>query len=197
VEDGPEQQRLHPRLVALLLDEQRRIERGLHDGAQQDLIAISVQLQVLRGLLKDAPAEALASLDELQQQVRESLERVRSLAIEIYPAVLDSQGLPDALRQLARAAGSTARVEADDVERYPAEIEAAVIFLWRAVLDGLRPDEEGLIRLREEDGALRVEVVTPRALDLSRVEDLTAGAGGVLTVAAEPAGLVRAAFPLA
>lgn len=193
MEDAPEQQRqqLHSRLVALLLDEQRRIERALHDGAQQDLIAISVQLQVLRGLLANAPAEALGSVDELQQQVRSSLERIRTLAVEIYPAILDAQGLPAALRQQARAAGTEAAVEAGEVERYPAAIEAAVIFLWRAALDG----EARLIRLREEAGALQVEVETARPLDLSRVEDLVAAAGG--TLLAEPAGLVRATFPFA
>lgn len=180
----------------MMLEEQRRIERTLHDGAQQDLIAISVQLQVLRGLLADAPAEALAALEELQQQVRRSLERIRRLAIEVYPAVLDSRGLPEALRQSARAAGAAAAVKADEVKRYPPTIEAAVIFLWRAALDGLGSNERGLIHLREEDGALRVEVETARVFDLSGADDLIAAAGGVLTVEGEHPGLVRVTFPL-
>jgi signal transduction histidine kinase len=91
------------RLAAAALADRRRFERALHDGVQQDLIALSVGLQLLR-----ERAEADEAIDELRAATREALERVRSLADEIYPSVLGAQGLAGTQR------------------RYPPEVEAAV-----------------------------------------------------------------------
>jgi signal transduction histidine kinase len=91
------------RLAAAALADRRRFERALHDGVQQDLIALSVGLQLLR-----ERADVDEAVDELRTATRETLERVRALADEIYPSVLDAQGLVGAPR------------------RYPPEVEAAV-----------------------------------------------------------------------
>ena len=64
------------------------------------------------------------------------------------------------------------------VGRYPVELEAAVFFLWRAVLDGLGAHAQAVIRVREESEALRVEITTDREVDLSAVRDLLEAAGG-------------------
>jgi signal transduction histidine kinase len=197
VENTFELQILRARLLTYALEERRRIERALHDGVQQDLIAISVQLQLLRDLVATAPAEALASLEELEQQVRRMLDQVRTLAAEIYPAILESRGLPDALRQAARASAATTRVETAGVGRYPAGIEAAVFFLWRAILDGLGADAEARIRVGERGEALQVEIDFAGAVDLVRAGDLVEGAGGVLTVAESGGCSLDARFPLA
>lgn len=195
--DATELQAVRSRLVSSTLEERRRVERALHDGVQQDLIAISVSLQLVRNLFATAPAEALASLDEVQREVRDALDQLKTLASGIYPAILDARGLPDALRQVAGASGGTARVQVAELGRYPAEIEAAVFFLWRAVIDGCVSGLEALISVRQERDALQVEIAAGRTLDLTGARDLVEGAGGVLTVDSQPAGAhIGATFPL-
>jgi signal transduction histidine kinase len=197
MDDASELQRLRSRLVTSVLEERRRIERALHDGVQQDLIAISVGLQLVRKLVATSPDQALASLDEVQRETREALDRVRTLAGGIYPAILDARGLPDALRQAAGASGPAARVEAAELGRYPAEVEAAVFFLWCAVLDGLGPSAEAVIRVWEKGDALHVEIGAGREVDLVEVLDLVEGARGVVVVESEPGdGRVGVRFPL-
>jgi signal transduction histidine kinase len=197
VEDASELQVLRSRLMTSALEERRRIERALHDGAQQDLIAISVFIQLARNLVETAPAEALASLDEVQRETRNALDRLRALAGEIYPSILDARGLPDALRQVAGASEAAAQVDTAEVGRYPADIEAAVFFLWRAVLGDLESGAEVVIRVREEGEALQVGIVAGRAVDLCRVRDLVEGIGGVLTDESQPGrGRVEVSFPL-
>jgi signal transduction histidine kinase len=197
VEEASDLQLLRARLVRFALEERRLIERALHDGVQQDLIGLSVRLQLVHNLVTTAPGEALASLDEVQQEVRDALARVRALAGDIYPAILDARGLPDALRQLSRAAEAAASVDVAGVGRYPAEVEAAVAFLWRAVLDGHRADEDARIRVREEDETLQVSIDAGREIDLGPVGDLVESAGGTVTTRAGPGGFaIEAVFPL-
>lgn len=196
MEDASELQMLRTRLVDADLAERRRIERALHDGVQQDLIALSVELQVVRGLVAADPAEAIASLDRIHEDVRAALGRVQTLATGIYPAVLDARGLPDALRQAARASGPGASVDVGGLSRYPAEIETAVFFLWRAVLDSVGPGGEALIRVQENDDAVQVMVEAGAAVDLGPATDLVEAAGGVVSVGLDPAGRIEARFEL-
>jgi signal transduction histidine kinase len=197
VEDVPELQMLRSRLVTARLAELRRIERALHDGVQQDLTALSVELQLMRGLVSADPAAALASLDRIQEEVRATLGRLQALGSEIYPAILDARGLMDALRQAARASGTTAYVDAVELGRYPVELEAAVFFLWRTVLDEVAPTVEARIRVREENEALQIAIEAAGAIDLMPASDFVAAAGGVLTVETDSAGCrIGARFPL-
>ena len=191
-------QMLRSRLVMSAIEERRRLERALHDGVQQDLIGLSVRLQHVRNLVTTAPDEVLASLEDTQQEVRGALDRVRALASDMYPAILDARGLPDALRQAVRASGAAASVEAVELSRYPAGIEAAVFFLWREVLDGLRAGENARIQVSEEAEALQVRIEAGAPIDSLRAGDLVEGAGGMLTVrsGSDRCG-VEAAFPLA
>jgi signal transduction histidine kinase len=139
-------------------DDRRRFERALHDSVQQDLIAVSVRLQLARQIAgRDLPA-ALALLDEIGADVRDALGRVQALANEIYPSVLDARGLADALRGAASAARVAATVEAAGIGRYPADVEAAVYFSCRAALEALAPDSRVTIRLSEADHALQLDV---------------------------------------
>ena len=196
--DATELQAVRSRLVRSTLAERRRVERALHDGVQQDLIAISVGLQLVRNLVAAAPAEALASLDEVQREVRNALDQLRTLASEIYPAILDARGLPDALRQAAGASGAAAWVQAAELRRYPAEIEGAVFFLWRNVLDGLGSRGEAHISVWQDGAALQVEIAAAPTLDPAGARDLVEGAGGILTVAPRAGGAhIDATFPLA
>jgi glucose-6-phosphate-specific signal transduction histidine kinase len=197
VEDASYLQGLCSRLITAALEERRRIERALHDGAQQDLIQISVRLQLARDLVPVAPADAVSALDEVRDEARRALDRLRALASEIYPPILEARGLSDALRQAVGASEATVRVRAAGLGRYPAETEAVIFFLWRAVLDGLKAPREAVIVVREEDEALLVEISTGEPIDLTPVRDLVEGAGGTLTVDSKAArSRIVAAFPL-
>jgi signal transduction histidine kinase len=198
VDEGSELRASRSRLVGVALADRRRIERALHDGVQQDLIAISVRLQLARELVATAPTDALALLDDVQRDVRAALDGLRSFAYEIYPPVLDARGLSDALDALARASAGSVTVEAAGVRRYPDELEAAVYFVCRAALDGLEPGAEAAIDVRDEAGGLRLEIVGGRAVGLAGLRDLVEGSGGTLTVDAEEDGGARVGvrFPL-
>jgi signal transduction histidine kinase len=124
--------------------ERRRIEGELHDGVQQDLAAISGTLQLTLQLLDQDPHAARTLLEELEQQTRSALERVRALAREIYPSILVSRGL---------AAALAGQVEVRRLERYPLELEEAVYFSCTALLH-----DATAARLRVDDGVLRLEV---------------------------------------
>jgi signal transduction histidine kinase len=169
-------------------EDRRRIEKALHDGVQQDLVAVSVRLQLVRLLAgSDLPA-AVALLDEIGSDVRGALERVQSLANEIYPSVLDARGLPDAIRGAASAAQISATVETEGHRRYPPETEAGVYFCCRAVLQALAAGARVTFRIGEEERALLVEIagdlagLDAEALLRSRIEAL----GGVLAVDSAP-----------
>ena len=174
------------RLAAAAGADRRRIERALHDGVQQDLIAVSVRLQLLRELVaSDLPA-ALELLDELQRDTRDALARVRALAGDVYPALLDARGLPDALREAARTSGTAARVETAGLGRHPAAIENAVYFFCRAALERAEPGAELTIDLQENGDALRLEIAGLDGLDVSPARDLVEAAGGVVLVEGTP-----------
>jgi signal transduction histidine kinase len=141
-------------------EDRRTIERALHDGVQQDLIAVSVRLQLARQLAgRDLPA-ALGLLEEIGVDVRDALGRVQALANQVYPSVLDARGLTDALRGAAVAAQVAATVDAAGLGRYPPDVEAAVYFSCRAALEALAPDARVTIRIREEEHTIRLEVVS-------------------------------------
>jgi signal transduction histidine kinase len=164
----------------------REHERALHDGVQQDLIAMAVRLQLVRDLVAhDAPA-ALALLEELRDDVHDALDRVRGVADDIYPSVLGVRGLPDALGQAVRRAGAQAAVVAEGVGRYPEALEAAVYFCCSALLT----EGATAIALSDDGENLRLELEGLAANDDAR--DLAEAAGGTLTAGS---GRIIATFP--
>src|SRR5690348_14462229 len=84
------------RVVAAADEERRRVERSLHDGVQQHLVALAVNIQLVRQVAETDPASALALLDEMARDVHEALESVRALAQTIYPPLLLDRGLAEA-----------------------------------------------------------------------------------------------------
>jgi len=123
------------RLVAAQDDERRRIERNIHDGAQQQLVALAIKLSITESLIgtdTDGEREMLA---ELRQDAAGAVEDLRDLARGIYPPLLASRGLAAALEAQARKATVPTSVTADGVGRYPQDIEAAVYF---CVLEALQ-----------------------------------------------------------
>jgi signal transduction histidine kinase len=145
--------------------ERRALERALHDGVQQDLIAVSVRLQLARRLAGTDLDDALAVLDEVGRDVRDALDRVRALANVVYPSVLEARGLRDALRDAAAVSGVAVGLEPKELGRYPAAIEAAVFFCCRAALDQVAVSRAAgarvSIRILEETDALRLRLDGP------------------------------------
>ncbi|MEO8422881.1 MAG: histidine kinase [Actinomycetota bacterium] len=116
------------RLVAAQDEERRRLERNLHDGAQQQLVALSIQLKLARTMLDRDPAKTGELLDGLQTTTGDAIEDLRDLARGIYPPLLADKGLPTALEAQSKKAAVPITVTADGVVRYSQEVEAAVYF---------------------------------------------------------------------
>ena len=123
------------RLVQAQDLERRRLERNLHDGAQQHLVALKVKLGLAEMLLDRNPAKAMATLEQLKGDADEALETLRDLARGIYPPLLADKGLVVALESQARKATVPVRVHADGVGRYSQDVEATVYF---CVLEALQ-----------------------------------------------------------
>jgi signal transduction histidine kinase len=174
------------RLIADTNGELRRIERALHDGVQQDLIAMSIRLQLVRQLADADVPGTLAMLDEIGHDVRDALDRVRTLANGIYPSLLEARGLPDAIRGAASAARVPATIEAAGVGRYPADVEAAVYFCCRVALEAAAGAARVTIRIGEAGKALRLEIsLDAGALAAGRLalaRDRIEALGGLLSV---------------
>ena len=142
--------------------ERVRIERDLHDGAQQRLIALRIRLGLAEEQLRDDPVAGIQAVRELGFQAEFALEELRSLAQGVYPALLADRGLPDALKSVARQAPTPIHVVAKGVTRQPMEIESAVYFAcMEAVQNATKHAATATaiwIDLDQSPGALRFEV---------------------------------------
>ena len=116
------------RLVTAQDTERRRIERNLHDGAQQDLIGLKLKLVAAQAMAATDPEQTQEMLQGLVADVGDAVETLRELARGIYPAVLADLGLAAALEAQARRSPLAVEVHADSLHRYPPEIEAAMYF---------------------------------------------------------------------
>jgi signal transduction histidine kinase len=180
------------RVVAAADDERRRIERELHDGAQQHLVALTVNAQLARELAAtDLPA-ALELLDEVTREARAALEAVRALAARVYPPLLLDRGLAEALRAAVSACRISARAEIGELDRHSPEIEAAAYF---CCVDALDAAVAGPVHLRawQENGTLRLEVAPAALPAASTARERVAALGGWVDVDDDR---VAAAIPL-
>jgi signal transduction histidine kinase len=123
------------RLVAAQDEERRKIERNIHDGAQQQLVALQIKQRLAEQLTDREPTKVKELLRELQAETAQALEDLRNLARGIYPPLLADQGLVAALEARSRQAPMSVTVHSDSVGRYPSEIEATVYF---CVLEALQ-----------------------------------------------------------
>jgi signal transduction histidine kinase len=149
------------RLVAAQDEERRRLERNLHDGAQQNLVAIKVKLGLVDVFAERDPGRAKALLVELKADTDEALDTLRDLARGIYPPLLADKGLGAALESQARKATLPVSIDADGIGRYPQEIESAIYFCVLEALQNVQKHADAgrvTVRLSEEDGRLRLEV---------------------------------------
>lgn len=186
------------RLVAAQDDERRKLERNLHDGAQQQLVALQVQLRLVEQLIgKDAEKE-LQLVRGVQDAARAALEDLRDLARGIYPPLLADQGLVAALRSQAQRSSVPVSIEGDGVGRYPRDVEAAVYFCTLEALNNVAKYADATaatVHLRD-DGVLRFTVqddgrgfdarVTGHGTGVQGMIDRLDAIGGHLSIASEP-----------
>jgi signal transduction histidine kinase len=145
------------RIVASGDAERRRVERNLHDGAQQHLVALAVNLRLARDVIGDDPAAGGEMLDQMVGQVQETIQELRELAHGIFPPLLVDSGLTEALRAAANRSPLAVTLSAEGVGRYSAEVEAAVYFCCLEALQNAAKHAEGAavnVRLWEESGGL-------------------------------------------
>jgi signal transduction histidine kinase len=187
------------RIVSAQDQERRRLERNIHDGAQQQLVALNVKLGLARALARQDLERTEQLLTQLQGETREALENLRDLARGIYPPLLADQGLLPALQAQARKATLPVRVEAEGIGRYPQEAEAAVYF---SVLEALQnvakyaKASQAVVHLSAGDGQLAFEVsddgvgFDPEEISygtgLQGMADRLEAAGGSLEVESRP-----------
>jgi signal transduction histidine kinase len=150
------------RIVAATDAERRRIERDLHDGAQQHLVALAVNLRVVQQLNEDGPAPANEMLEQLRTDLREAIQQLRDFAHGIYPPLLMDSGLGEALSAAAARAPVPTRVDARELGRYPQEIESAIYFCCLEALQNAgKYAGEGAratVRLHQQKSGLVFEV---------------------------------------
>lgn len=123
-----ELQAAQKRLVAAQDAERRNLERNIHDGAQQQLVALQVRQRLAEQLIDRDPTKAKEMLGQIQTDTGTALDDLRDLARGIYPPLLADKGLAAALESQARKATVPVRIDADGIGRFPQEIEAAVYF---------------------------------------------------------------------
>src|SRR6202034_4127831 len=149
------------RIVASGDAERRRIERNLHDGAQQHLVALAVNLRLTRDIIVDDADAGMEMLDQLAGEVQETIQELRELAHGIYPPLLVDSGLVEALRAAANRNPLPVEIITDGIGRYPAETEAAVYFCCLEALQNAAKhavDAAVEVRLWEESGGLLFSV---------------------------------------
>ncbi len=167
------------RLVAAQDAERRRLERNIHDGAQQQLVALQVKQRLVQGMIERDPTKALELMTQLQVDTTEALDDLRDLARGIYPPLLADQGLGPALESQARKSPVPISVETDGVERYPQDIEAAVYFCALEALNNLAKyagASQATVSLSQTDGTLTF-AVSDDGVGFSVVERGASGTG--------------------
>jgi signal transduction histidine kinase len=183
------------RLVAAQDQERRRLERNIHDGAQQQLVGLMVRLGLAENLAEKDPAAVKTMLADLKLSTQQALDDLRDLARGIYPPLLADKGLAVALQAQARKSTMPVRVEPDGVGRYAQDAEAAVYF---CVLEALQNAAKyshaagAVVRLTAGEGELRFEVRddgdgfdpqrTPRGSGLTNMADRLAALGGSIEI---------------
>jgi signal transduction histidine kinase len=189
-----ELRRSRERIVAAADEERRRIERNLHDGAQQRLVALRIKLELAEELARSQGLPDADQLHQLGEDVGEALDEVRSLARGVYPALLVGGGLDDALRAAARRSPVPATVAMTDVGRQPPQIEAAVYFCClEAMQNAAKHANAKALAIVVSDGdALRFSVSDDgcgfdageltSGRGLVNMRDRVAAAGGTLVV---------------
>ena len=187
------------RLVAAQDEERRKLERNLHDGAQQQLVALQVQVRLVEQLiLKDAD-KALGLVHGVQDAASAALEDLRDLARGIYPPLLADQGLVAALTAQASRSPVPVTVAGEGVGRYARDVESAVYFCTLEALNNVAKYADATavtVRVREDDRVLRFQIdddgrgfdphSARRGTGVQGMVDRLSAVGGRLEITSEP-----------
>jgi signal transduction histidine kinase len=187
------------RLVAAADEARRRLERNLHDGAQQRLVALRITLGLARQVAGSSPQEADELLAQTEREAQDALEELRDLARGIYPPLLADLGLAAALEAQARKAALPVTVEARNLGRYSQDIEAAVYFcVLEALQNAAKYAQAGQARVTlghdgraltftvGDDGRGFDQAATPMGTGVQGMADRLAALGGTLRVTSAP-----------
>jgi signal transduction histidine kinase len=187
------------RLVMAQDQERRKLERNLHDGAQQILVAIKVKLGLAATLTDTDPDRARELVGQLKTDTDEALETLRDLARGIYPPLLADQGLVAALSAQGRKATLPVHVEGEGIGRYPQDIEAAVYFCCLEALQNvqkyagassatitLSDAGSGLVFEVHDDGVGFDPATQKKGSGLQNMEDRLDALGGVVVLRSAP-----------
>jgi signal transduction histidine kinase len=188
------------RIVATADRSRREIERNLHDGAQQHLVAMAVKLGLTQQLLDSDPEKSAAMLGELRDDVQATLTELRELAHGIYPPLLRSRGLQEALVAAANRATISTTVHAEGVPRFDSEVEAAVYFCCLEAMQNAGKHAgdgaQATVTVEHADGELLFEIRDDgKGFDAAAVAgghgfvnmaDRLGAIGGALTVTSTP-----------
>jgi signal transduction histidine kinase len=195
------------RVLTVADHERRRIERDLHDGAQQRLVALQIRLALLREQIEPEAPESAAALRRFEGEIETASEEVRALAHGIYPPQLTERGLAHALRSAARGAPLPTTVHTEHIGRYGPAVESTVYFACMEALQNAAKHAHGATGVTIdvcENGRLRFEVrddgpgfaPRERARDgsgLANLRDRLAAVGGELEIRSAPGDGTRVA----
>jgi signal transduction histidine kinase len=205
-----ELRRSRQRLVDAQDAERKRLERDIHDGAQQHLVALAVNLRLAHTLAGRSPERADRLLVEQCKAATVTIETITSLSRGIYPSLLVDEGLAVALRTAISRSPLPAELVAGDVGRYPAGVEAAAYFCaLEALQNSAKHSSAKAIRLELRGGPALLEVTVqddgagfdlaaaPAGTGLANMRDRVESAGGTLTIETTLSGgtLVAASLP--
>jgi signal transduction histidine kinase len=186
------------RIQAAADEERRRIERDLHDGAQERLVALRLHLDRVADVLSDNPELALQRLHDLGEEVDQAIDEVRGLARGIYPALLTDEGLAGALNAAARRAPVPATLRVENLSRYSKAIESAVYFTCLEALQnaykhaGLDATvaialvDDGELHFEVRDNGTGFAATSKPGTGLMGMEDRISTVGGYLTIDSSP-----------
>jgi signal transduction histidine kinase len=149
------------RIVAASDATRRRVERDLHDGAQQHLVALAVNLRLARDIVLEDPPGAAEMLGELATAVQDTIQQLRELAHGIYPPLLVDSGLREALRAVCNRSPLDVELDCEGIGRYDGDIEAAIYFCCLEALQNAAkhaPSARVVVRVWEDAGGLLFEV---------------------------------------
>jgi signal transduction histidine kinase len=187
------------RLVAAQDEVRRRLERNLHDGAQQQLVALAVKQRLVGELIDRDPQKAASMIAELQADTADALDTLRDLARGIYPQVLADRGLTAALEAQIRKTPVPVELRPDSIGRHDQEIEAAVYFCCLEALQNVSKyanASRAVVRLEvdgpwltfgvQDDGAGFDPAKTRLGTGLQGMSDRLEALGGGLEIRSEP-----------
>lgn len=189
-------QQSNRRVIAAADDERVRIERNIHDGAQQRLVTLAVQLHLAAQLVENGATVQSGQLHDLHQETLEAIAEIRDLAAGIYPAALANRGLADALRSLGRRAEQDLILHVDNDLGLTVDDEAAVYFVCAEAIQNVAKHAgehtTTTVRVHRNGDVISIEIVDDgigfdpaagrQTRGLANMQDRINALGGALTI---------------